>query len=665
MDKLTAIKIKYEDGTYSDQIPVSVLGENVEWDATHTLVDILGSIDVDITGTIQDQITQLFNSKVNATDLNNYVNSTMKTEVASWLNNYISPATGTIAYDASLSIQGAAADAKAAGQIVQISTTKPTKENNRIWVGASEEEYEVPTMDEFNDLKADLYSIANQTYHPIVGGRIYNAVGAGPVINVTPQTNAAYAYLVVPVTSGDTFVITGTGNTAYRPWALTDADYKCLVNSRATVSNETVKATINGYLVCTFLVENTYSIVKIGEYEDFKADVASYETSTDNRFDYIEDITGRKYANYVDGSFINLALSGGETVNMTPISYNNISHIVIPCRANDVFFLSGQGSVGRDRAYAFISTDYKMIVNTASAEVFTRKKITAPADGYLVANTLTNVSHSVVKQGSLQNIIYVDPNATPSDTVFNTITDAIVYANDNSNTTILVASGDYDIIDELGGSAYTENLSGTSSYAGGLRLGNNTTIKGLGSGAKLIANYLAATNQVMTDRFSIFNIVGSFVLENIEMEVTNVRYCVHEDMAALSAGDRPSYYKAEYKNCKMKHNGSSSTSYNIPACIGGGTMNNSLHVIDGCFFDSPTGTNPASYHNNATTNNGISRVVLKDSYFANNGTMAFTVYQSNTQVIEAEINGCRLGNSIIDNGNGLFNITEWNNTIAV
>ena len=80
----------------------------------------------------------------------------MKTEVAGWLNNYISPATGTIAYDASLSIQGAAADAKAAGQIVQISTTKPTKENNRIWVGSSEEEYEVPTMDEFNDLKADL-----------------------------------------------------------------------------------------------------------------------------------------------------------------------------------------------------------------------------------------------------------------------------------------------------------------------------------------------------------------------------------------------------------------------------------------------------------------------------------------------------------------------------
>ena len=60
MNKLTAIKIKYDDGTYSDEIPVSVLSENVEWDNTHTLVDVLGSIDVDVTGTIQDQINQLF-----------------------------------------------------------------------------------------------------------------------------------------------------------------------------------------------------------------------------------------------------------------------------------------------------------------------------------------------------------------------------------------------------------------------------------------------------------------------------------------------------------------------------------------------------------------------------------------------------------------------------
>lgn len=62
MDKLTAIKIKYDDGTYSDEIPVSVLSENVEWDNTHTLVDVLGSIDVDAKGSLQNQIDNIGNT---------------------------------------------------------------------------------------------------------------------------------------------------------------------------------------------------------------------------------------------------------------------------------------------------------------------------------------------------------------------------------------------------------------------------------------------------------------------------------------------------------------------------------------------------------------------------------------------------------------------------
>ena len=68
MNKLTAIKIKYNDGTYSDEIPVSVLAKNVKWDNTHTLVDVLGNVDVSAKGTIQAQIDKLFNEKVDSSD---------------------------------------------------------------------------------------------------------------------------------------------------------------------------------------------------------------------------------------------------------------------------------------------------------------------------------------------------------------------------------------------------------------------------------------------------------------------------------------------------------------------------------------------------------------------------------------------------------------------
>ena len=120
MDKLTAIKIKYDDGTYSDEIPISALSENVEWDSTHTLVDVLGSIDVDVTGTIQNQISQLSNEKVSATQLQNYVASQLSEDVSSWLNTNVNPVGSAVVVDSSLTISGAAADARTTGQIVQV-----------------------------------------------------------------------------------------------------------------------------------------------------------------------------------------------------------------------------------------------------------------------------------------------------------------------------------------------------------------------------------------------------------------------------------------------------------------------------------------------------------------------------------------------------------------
>ena len=117
MDKLTAIKIKYDNGTYSDEIPVGVLSENVEWDNTHTLVDVLGSIDVDTAGTIQDQISKLFNEKVNNSDMQTYVTNSMPTYITNWLNTNVNPVGSAVVVDSSLTIQGAAADAKVVGNL--------------------------------------------------------------------------------------------------------------------------------------------------------------------------------------------------------------------------------------------------------------------------------------------------------------------------------------------------------------------------------------------------------------------------------------------------------------------------------------------------------------------------------------------------------------------
>ena len=68
MDKLYAIKIRQSDGTYGDEIPINVLAQNVDWDSSHTLVDILGVVDT--TSPIQSQINNLVNTKASQAHVN-------------------------------------------------------------------------------------------------------------------------------------------------------------------------------------------------------------------------------------------------------------------------------------------------------------------------------------------------------------------------------------------------------------------------------------------------------------------------------------------------------------------------------------------------------------------------------------------------------------------
>ena len=109
MNKITSIKIKYNDETFSDQIPISVLAENINWDDTHSIIDAIGAVDINTTGSLQDQI----NKKVNTTDLSDYVNGQLAGDVADWLNANVNPVGSAVVVDKTFSIEGAAADAKA------------------------------------------------------------------------------------------------------------------------------------------------------------------------------------------------------------------------------------------------------------------------------------------------------------------------------------------------------------------------------------------------------------------------------------------------------------------------------------------------------------------------------------------------------------------------
>ena len=120
MDKLVAIRIKHNDGTYSNEIPLSVLAINIDWDGTHSLVDVLGNVDLN-KGSIQEQINALITTITPDNvqyDLTHTLSDVLgdvdldKGDLQTQIDNI---SDGEIQVDSTLTAVGKAADAKAVG----------------------------------------------------------------------------------------------------------------------------------------------------------------------------------------------------------------------------------------------------------------------------------------------------------------------------------------------------------------------------------------------------------------------------------------------------------------------------------------------------------------------------------------------------------------------
>ena len=82
-DKIKAIKIKQKNGTYSEEVPISVNVQNVQWDENnHTLLDALGSVDISSSGkgNLQHQIDELDGDKISTNEFNSRLNDELLPE---------------------------------------------------------------------------------------------------------------------------------------------------------------------------------------------------------------------------------------------------------------------------------------------------------------------------------------------------------------------------------------------------------------------------------------------------------------------------------------------------------------------------------------------------------------------------------------------------------
>ena len=152
------------------------------------------------------------------------IDPVIQAQVIAWLEDNITQPT-TPAIDTSLTIAGAAADAKATGDVI-------------------------------NDLKSDFNSNNIVSVKTLTAKtKITNNVGIGNVVDLTQIAQASTDSVIVDCNAGDLFIITGSGWSSERLWAFVDADNKLISISEAgeTRTNYVINTPINASkLVCNF-----------------------------------------------------------------------------------------------------------------------------------------------------------------------------------------------------------------------------------------------------------------------------------------------------------------------------------------------------------------------------------------------------------------------------
>ena len=243
---------------------------------------------------------------------------------------------------------------------------------------------------------------------------------------------------------------------------------------------------------------------------------------------------------------------------------------------------------------------------------------------------------------------------------FTTLKAAIEEATRYYGSKVYVGAGTYDLIDEFGGSSYTENLHGLA----GLVLKNDVHVI-FDSRAKVTAHYTG--NNVDFERyFSPFIAEyygGGFTLENLYLECSRVEYGIHDEHS-----DDPTPYTNRFINCEIRHDNTHNTHENHSQCIGGGLGKSGEIIIENCLFDAKTGHEAMRYHNSYAAG-AKSTINITGTYCTGDKTIGIRPYGSSAEKTVVKISNCSLGSEIFfepeTEGSTVNNMTlyAWNNEI--
>lgn len=181
---------------------------------------------------------------------------------------------------------------------------------------------------------------------------------------------------------------------------------------------------------------------------------------------------------------------------------------------------------------------------------------------------------------------------------FDSVVDAVNYANTFPGSfpvNVYVHTGEYNILEELGGQDFIDSLDDWTYELQGLRIQrNNVNLIGVGY-PKLIFRLPDTVTRQQSERCSCLNLTYySARVENLVLISKNCRYVIHDE-----GNNYTIPIHRVMKNLRCIHEGNLSGLWPYPSVLGGGNTGGSTYDIINCQFITDNYMQALSYHCNS------------------------------------------------------------------
>lgn len=345
---------------------------------------------------VQNEINEKLDSMATSGQLSTIIAPTIAQNVSDWLNEYADPVGSAVMVDSSLTISGAAADAKVTGdKIISL-----------------------------ND--SDFITLKSQILEWNENGYIKTNESVGTEVSLTPLPLNGYRYSITECAEGDKFVISVRGRSTPRAWAFLDNDNKLIAvsGSMKTYSDYMITAPAGAAkLVLNDTAENgNYSMASI-KYNGGYTEIANLNAHLKN---YINKNGGINYIEFEQGSGSvvdglltpSISDSGVRSVNLIPTLVNRNDKIHIADGFQIYVIQVNETEAGYTR-YANITNGYvadTVNISRTCACIFFVKRA---GGGQLFASETNNVAY--IEHGKATTLNIELPNDPYKNVVWESI----------------------------------------------------------------------------------------------------------------------------------------------------------------------------------------------------------------------------------------------------